>query len=168
MDLYKPIEKYVCENANHELSIADGKTLENVLSKLYFYEKIEEKISVNGRWALCGKYAISFKNYDEFNRICYAYYFPIDSLLKKCPDITTRTKNALKRAGIERVMDLIDGDRLWAWSVIDKIPGVGKKQSNIIFQAINKLKRWSHYGQTVDGIDFYDLQEGDTNAESAT
>lgn len=24
MDLYKPIEKYVCENANHELSIADG------------------------------------------------------------------------------------------------------------------------------------------------
>ena len=155
----KPLEKYVHVNENNELSIEDGRTLNDILYKLCFYEWVEEKIHIGGSWAIFGKYSVLCQNYDEYLRTCHAYNLSVSSLLKNVPEVTSRTTNALKRAGIEKVMDLIESEVRETWSIIDKVPGVGDRQYQFIRRAIRKLERWCKFGETDDGMDFYNLEE---------
>lgn len=153
MGFYEPSIKYVRINKDTgEFSIADGIDLEEVLSKLYYYELVEDAIISNEiHWKLFDKYFISCRNYDEFRRYYYAYELPIEELIKKCPEVTTRTRNAIAKAGIMKVSDLINSTVNWSWSIVDKIPGVGKKQYLLIFKALTELKYWTYHGRTRDG-----------------
>lgn len=154
MGAFAPIEKYVYLNEKGELSIADGKTLEDILSKLYYYETVENEHSITATWKILDEYVISCRNFEEYRRVCYAYNLPISDLLKNYSDITSRTRNALNKAGIVKVADLINSENKWGWSVIDKIPGVGKQQYLIIFRAVHKLKQWGYFGKADDGTEF--------------
>ena len=161
MNSFKPNNRYVNVDKNGNLSIAEGIELEEVLSKLHYYELVEASSKSNSIcWKLYGKYPIDCRNYEEFQRYVYAYNLPIKQLLKKYPGVTKRTLNALNRNEIKYVKDFINTKHGWSWSIIDKITGVGKQQYLIIFKALMKLKHWTYYGYDENGnAEFFNEEE---------
>jgi len=160
MRLFKPIDKYVMLNETGKLSINPDFTLDDVLDKLHYYELIETSLPISAEWRIFGNYRVSCSNYAEYNRTYYAYDMPIDIFLKACPNATTRTINALKRADIKTVKDLIDSRVSWSWQIIDKVNGIGKEQMREIHKTLLALKDWARTGLNKDGqTEFITMEE---------
>lgn len=161
MNLYKPANRYVNEDENGNLSITENVDLQEVLSKLHYYELVEASGKTNDiHWMLWGKYYISCRSYEEFQRYVYAYDLPLEKLLKKYPGVTKRSFNTLKKDGIETVKDLINTTHSWNWSIVEKIPGIGKQQYHIIIMALRQLKYWTNHGYDINGnADFFNEEE---------
>ena len=134
---------------NATFSIIEGYTIDDVMYKLAYYERIEQKKSIDTYLTILEKYKICACNFDEYLRIVDAYKMPIEDFLKDVENCNTRMRNALAKAGIERVCDLIDtGPYSSTFSIIDKIQGIGKESHRNIHKALSNLKHKTTFGES--------------------
>lgn len=133
-------KQMISTDSNGKKIIAEGYTVQNVIDKLYYYELFEQYYDAYQTFKIFGKYYITPRNYDDLLRIVAAYNMPIDEFLKDVKDCNTRMRNALRKANIERVCDLIDSSVSWDWKIIDKIPGIGKKPHYELCRALIRLQ----------------------------
>ena len=134
-----------------DFKINDGFTITNVMAKLYYYESImEDEDSCHSATTLVilGKYKIYAHNYDDYKRILEAYTMPIDIFLKDVEGCNTRMVNALKKANINQVSDLISTEPYSSpFRPISKIPGIGKETHKELYRALIRLEDKVAYGE---------------------
>ena len=134
---------------NKSMTIAKDYTIDDVMLKLAYYEKIEQQQSIDTHLTILEKYRIYVGNFDEYERIYDAYTMPIEEFLKDVENCNTRMRNALAKAGIKRVCDLIDtGPYSSTFSIIHKIPGIGKESHRSIHKALLNLKYKTTFGES--------------------
>lgn len=137
------------DHENNTFSIAKGYTIDDVMYKLAYYERIECQKSISTYLTILDKYRIRANNFDEFQRIFDAYTMPIEEFLKDVENCNTRMRNALKKANIEQVCDLIDnGEYSSNFSMIKKIPGIGKEPYRNIYRALHRLRTKAEFGES--------------------
>ena len=135
-----------------DFKINDGFTITNVMAKLYYYESVMEDEDGNGlrsdALVILGKYKVYAHNYDDYKRIMKAYTMPIDIFLKDVEGCNSRMLNALKKANINQVSDLIEtGPYSSPFVPVDKIPGIGKSPHRELYNALRRLKQKIMYGE---------------------
>lgn len=146
--MFAKTRQYVEQDSDGKYRIREGCDLEDVLCKLHFYETVKPR-----RWMefyIHGNYRVGCSSFEEYVRIWHALDLSIDDFLKACPNVTTRTRNALKKANIHKVKDLIIPSFATSMIMITKIPGVGEAQYLELQKAIQKLENLIECGYDED------------------